>query len=179
MSEVQYMLKLATRVSVIVLHEAAEDMSPALKTSRVSVLVMFSAKYFCSFCHTVLWQLLWSFACKTYTLWTHSGICFSPAIHCTLVYVWVFSKCWPPDPGQALHLKIFQDKDFVLKNIPPPKYYLSVLAKNSSLTFVFYWFPQIILIVTEVQEMWKGTIHEFGKLTEKSAVFAMALLSMM
>jgi hypothetical protein len=31
-------------------------------------------------------------------------------------------------------------------------------------------------MVTEVQEMWKGTIHEFSKLTEKSAVCSMALL---
>jgi hypothetical protein len=77
-----------------------------------------------------------------------------------------------------LHLKLFQDKDFVLKNIPPTKYCLSLLAKNSLLTFVFYFFPQIILIVTAVQDMWKGTIHEFSKLTEKSAVFAVALLSM-
>jgi len=33
----------------------------------VSVLVMFSAKYYCSFYHTLLWQLLWSIACKTCT----------------------------------------------------------------------------------------------------------------
>jgi len=54
---VRNILKLAIRVPVVVLHEA-EDMFPALKTSRVSVLVMFSAKYYCSFYHTLLWQLL-------------------------------------------------------------------------------------------------------------------------
>jgi hypothetical protein len=35
--------------------------------------------------------------------------------------------------------------------ITTTKYCLPVLAKNSLLTFVFYWFPQIIVI--EVQEM--------------------------
>jgi hypothetical protein len=44
------MLQLATRVPVIVLLQA-EDTYPALKTSCVSVLVMFSAKYVCSFYH--------------------------------------------------------------------------------------------------------------------------------
>jgi hypothetical protein len=39
----------------------------------------------------------------------------------------------------------------ILRQIFPPQHCLSVLAKNSLLTFVFYWSSQIM--VTEFQEM--------------------------